>query len=201
MQIQESIDADFPEHSLSRRQVLIALMAGLASPGAMAAGAGRQAPAGFSLQGTVYERVGRESSIDPVLLYAISCVESAVDGSRPGYIRPYPWTLRYGSRPFYGRSRQEAASELGRILGRGISVDIGLAQINSAWHGHRVKSLYDLLEPRTNLTVAAQILNEQFRRYPKNAFRAIGAYHSMTPERSIRYARHVARLYAALKGA
>lgn len=155
----------------------------------------------FSLSGTVYERVGKESGIDPVLLYAITCVESSVATDDERYIRPYPWTLRAEGRPYYAKTRKDAERELKILQARfkRPNVDVGLAQINTRWHGHRVKNLTDLLDPYTNLTVAAQILNESMNRYPNDAYRAIGAYHSGDPKRGRRYARFVVRVYTSLK--
>ena len=157
---------------------------------------------GFSLKDTLYERVGTEANLDPVLLYALTGVESAGEAGGKGvYMRPYPWTLRYAGRPFYGKTRKDAEDELKRILAsrRNANVDIGIAQINAVWHGHRVKNLLDLLDPYTNLRVAADILNECLARYPRDAFRAIGAYHSGDKKKAERYARFVVRLYTNLK--
>lgn len=156
----------------------------------------------FSLKGTVYEQAGNAARVDPVLLYAISCVESAVDSDkRRGFIRPYPWTLRSSEGPFYGKNRADTERELRRLLRfkPREGVDIGLAQVNTRWHGHRVDDVFDLLDPLTNLTVAAQILNEGMKRFPNDAYRAIGSYHSGDPTRAHRYARYVIRVYTSLK--
>ena len=104
--------------------------------------------------------------------------------------------------PLARSSKETAVAEIDRdanalAIRRNV---IGVAQVNAFWHGHRVKSPFDLLDPQTNLTIAAQILNENFRRYPKDAFKAIGAYHSREPSKSFRYARYVIRVYSALKG-
>lgn len=155
----------------------------------------------FSLAGTVFEKVGLEENIDPVLLYAIACVESAIAAGKQGYIQPYPWTLRYAGRPYYGKTKRDAERELRIIMLREKrpNVDIGIAQINSLWHGHRVKHLTDLLDPYTNLKVASQILNECMKRHPDDVFLAIGTYHSSDPMRAKRYARFVARVYSSVK--
>lgn len=164
--------------------------------------AAASAPAAkFSLKGTVFERVGSEKNLDPVLLYALACIESAVASNAKGFVRPYPWVLRTSSGPYYGKTKEEAVTELNRLLSRRKkrSIDIGMLQINSVWHGHRVKNLVDLLDPYTNLSVAADILNECLARFPNNAFKAIGAYHSSDSRKAARYAKHVARLYSQLK--
>jgi len=154
------------------------------------------------LKGTVFETVGKSANIDPCLLYSIACVESAIAAGKKGYIKPYPWTLRYAGQPYYAKTKSDAERELRIILMREKrpNVDIGLAQVNAFWHAHRVKNPLDLLDPYTNLKIASEILNENFRRFPNDAFKAIGAYHSLDPRRSFRYARYVIRVFSALKG-
>ena len=154
---------------------------------------------GFTLEGTIFEKAGREFNVDPYLLYSISIVESAVDApGRKGHLQPSPWTLRT-DRPFYAASRAEAEIELDRLLRKGRSVDVGLMQINTKWHRRRVANVFDLIDPLTNVRVAASILNELIRRYPKDSVLAIGNYHSSRPERARWYARHVLRVYTNLK--
>lgn len=153
----------------------------------------------FSVKGSIFEAAGRENNIDPVLLYSIALVESAVVApGKKGYLNPFPWTLRT-DKPFYGASKTEAEAELNRLIKTNRSVDVGLMQINTRWHGHRVDRITDLLDPLTNVRVAAQILNEQFARYSDDAERAVGSYHSSDPERSRWYARHVLRVYTELQ--
>ena len=184
---------------LTRRHVVAAAVLAVLAPVPVI---GHAAPT-FSLKDTVFERVGSEKNLDPVLLYALACIESAVASEAKGFVRPYPWTLRTSSGPFYGKTKAEAVAELTRLLTRykKRSVDIGMMQINSRWHGHRVKTLTDLLDPYTNLSVAADILNECLARFPNSAFQAIGAYHSSDSRKAARYAKHVARLYSQLKNA
>lgn len=153
----------------------------------------------FDLTGTIYETAGAEFDIDPVLLYSVALVESAADtedGSDT--ISPYPWTLR-SDKPFYGKTRKEAEAELARILKRGSSVDVGLMQVNTRWHGHRVKNPADLLDPLTNVRTGAAILSERLRATPKDAIKAIATYHSFDPDRGEWYARHVLRVWSRLK--
>ena len=187
------------QSGLSRRHFLLSIAFLPAIPYSAPSSAAEK----FSLKNTVYERVGTETNIDPVLLYVLTCVESAVAVGeiKEGLMQPYPWTLRYAGKPFYGKTKEEAEAKLKAIMAtrRRPNVDIGMAQINSIWHGHRVKNLTDLLDPYTNLKVAADILNECLALYPKDAFRAIGAYHSGNKKKAERYARFVVRLYTTLK--
>lgn len=152
----------------------------------------------FEIHGTVFEKAGIEYNVDPVLLYSVALVESAVDG-RQGFIKPSPWTLRT-SVPYYGKSREEAEKELLRLLKKSRSVDVGMMQINTRWHSHRVNRITDLLDPLTNVRVGAQILSENISRYPQDAALAVGRYHSADPVRARRYANYVFRVYTAIKG-
>lgn len=153
---------------------------------------------GFDLKGTVYEEAGLRYDIDPSLLYAVALVESAVDSDKPGMVNPHPWTLRT-DKPFYGRTREDAEAELRRVLKSGDSVDIGLMQINSRWHSGRVSNVLDLLDPRTNVMVGAQILSERLKATPGDGIRAVATYHSFLPDRGLWYARHVFRVWQKLK--
>lgn len=150
------------------------------------------------LSGTTYEKVGREFDLDPLLLYSVTLVESAVVSNDGTTVSPYPWTLRL-DRPFYEKSRKEAEEELKRVIDRGVGVDVGLMQINTKWHGHRVENVTDLLGPETNLQVGAAILSERLKASPKDALLAIGRYHSFTPSRAQWYAKHVVRVWSRIK--
>lgn len=150
------------------------------------------------LNGTVFDVAGSEYNIDPKLLYSIAVIESAVDADTSRKtVKPYPWTLRT-DKPFYGKSREDAEQELKRLLKKGKSVDVGLMQINTKWHGHRVANPVDLLDPLTNVRIGAQILNERLSALPKDAVKAIGNYHSFDPERAEWYSRYVMRVWSSI---
>lgn len=153
----------------------------------------------IDLQGTVFERAGKKYQIDPVLLYSIAIVESAVNSNSEGQtIEPYPFAIRT-DRPYYPRSREEAEKMLKKLLRKNRSVDVGLCQINTLWHGHRVARIYDLLDPQVNVNVAAKILSECIERHPNDAVAAIGSYHSTNRDRSDNYAKYVLRVYTKIK--
>lgn len=152
----------------------------------------------FDLKDSIYEEAGLRYNIDPTLLYAIAFVESAVDSSELGMVNPYPWALRT-DKPFYGKTRREAEIELRRLLKAGRSVDIGLMQINSRWHKHRVTNVLDLLDSRTNVMTGAQILSERLKASPDDSIKAVANYHSFDPERGRWYARHVFCIWQKLK--
>lgn len=151
------------------------------------------------LSGTIFETAGKSYHVDPALLFSIALVESAVRvGESTGVdtlVTPSPWTLRTLRKPYYAPTREAAKVQLAALLKITKSVDIGLMQINSRWHGHRVKQLSDLLDPQTNVNVGAEILAELFKRHPNDAFAALGKYHSNSPQRGAWYARRVVTVY------
>ena len=157
------------------------------------------ASAAVDLSGTVFETVGHKYRVDPKLLYSISLVESAVKADTQSgkelMVQPSPWTLRTRRKPYYAQSHEDAEKLLLKLLQVNKSVDIGLMQINSRWHAHRVKNVTDLLDPETNVSVAAAILSELIDRYPDNALEVIARYHSGQPARGTWYAKHVLRVY------
>ncbi len=154
----------------------------------------------FSLEGTLFDRIGAEKQIDPYLLYAVTLTESAYSRKLDGSEAPYPWVLRFPDGPEYYDNWGDAEKALLGALSRGVrSVDIGMAQINCKWHCRRVKRPEHLLDPATNLRTCADILNEEFDRTPNNLIQAIGRYHSTDKERNNRYGLTVWNVYRHLK--
>lgn len=154
----------------------------------------------LNLSGTVFEKVGLEKDIDPHILYAIALAESAYSPHKKSRgASPYPWTIRLPDRPIYLTSKNDAERELDRILKYTSHVDVGLMQVNVRWHKHRVKNVKDLLDPETNIRIAADILIENLKRYPNDLIAALGSYHSSTPDRRNRYGLTVYYIYKNLK--
>lgn len=153
----------------------------------------------IDLKGTVFEQVGKEANLNPVLLYAIALCESAYSQTpKDGLVAPYPWVLRSGKTPFYGTGFKDTEIELARLLRSSNAIDVGMMQINIKWNGHRVSQPSDLLDPLTNVRVGAQILNELLSQYPENAIKAIGFYHSKNPGKAAGYGRTVWRVFLKL---
>lgn len=160
--------------------------------------------AGFSapqfLRGTIWEQAAAEHSIDPVLLYSIATWESArkVGNNR---VKPWPYAMNvngYGI-SLYPKSRQEAEKLLTWLMSQGITnIDVGLGQVNLRYHRHRVQEASDLLEPKTNLRVAAAILHESLASSSDREL-AVGRYHSGTTWRARQYGGKVICLYDRLR--
>jgi len=113
----------------------------------------------FTLENTVWERVSHASvcKVPPLLLYSLAIQESR-HSAGGGMIRPHPFALRNAaSGSKYPSTKAEATDLLARYIEEDPLTDIGMMQINLRWNGNRVKSPEMLLDPETNISVAAQI--------------------------------------------
>lgn len=112
-------------------------------------------------------------------------------------ISPWPWALRNGQEAIYAASQEAAKTLLNQAIldKEKYMIDIGLMQINLHWHGHRVNSPAELLDPTTNLNVGAQILSEAIKSSPSDLEIGIGRYHSWNKERARWYGRRVLSIY------
>lgn len=152
------------------------------------------------LSNTPYHVVGTEKGLDPLLLYSVSLAESAFGSSERGKIGPHAWTIR-GKKAHYAESKEKAEQTLKQYLDSGFQgVDVGLMQINVRWNGSRVTSPYDLLDPMTNVRVAADVLKEAMASAPGDPVLGIGRYHHWKEEdRARNYGERVLAIYRNLK--
>ncbi len=148
------------------------------------------------LKNTVFHEASINSEIDGLLLYSISLAESAFSQGN-SMVAPSRYAMRAGDKSYYPKNEAEAKKVLAEILATGAkNVDVGLMQINLRWHGHRVDSPYDLFNPKTNLSVASDILLEAMMSSPTDIKTAIGRYHNWTDAtRSTAYANRVLQIY------
>lgn len=148
-----------------------------------------------SLVGTMYEAPALEYDLDPVLLYSVALAESARGADRQ--LQPWPYTLRVLTEAgFYGQSREEAAQQLHRYLQQHGSVDIGIMQVNTRWHGHRVDDVTQLLDPSVGLRIGAEILREAIDSAPGDLVLGVGRYHNWADEERARnYGRRILAIY------
>ena len=153
----------------------------------------------LDLSGTVFDEAGRRYRLDPLLLYAVALVESGYGSEKQG-VRPWAWALRSSRGSVYAKDRAEAEQVLSTLLGDGLlNVDIGLAQVNLRWHGHRIRQPADLLDPVTNLSVSADILRDALASAPGDLALGVARYHSwLDHDKGERYARRVLRIYQQL---
>lgn len=145
-------------------------------------------------------KAARDAEIDPHLLLAVAFSESqrAVDGGLSA--SPWPWAVNQAGTPHYFATRDEALSFVSESLEAGITnIDISAFQINFLWHGHRVSTVDDLLDPYTSAYVAAGILKEAMRSSPGDLLIGIGRYHSWDDERAMRYGARVLSIFHQLR--
>ncbi|WP_158236033.1 transglycosylase SLT domain-containing protein [Hydrogenovibrio sp. SC-1] len=120
---------------------------------------------------SIFDEVGRNLGIDPIILYGLAVQES----SPPDQHRPWPWTINVAGKGYWFNTKSEAVEAIKIATRLGIqNIDIGMMQINWKWHGHHFKSYSEALDPKRNLETAASIL-KTFKNYP--IFVAIGKYH------------------------
>lgn len=127
--------------------------------------------------------------------------ESKMVAGDDGAVRPWPWTVNSPRGPRRFKNKHEALKYIRTLIEEeGVeNVDIGMMQINVRWNGHRTKyNVADLLEPETNIRVAAQILSEELQR-SRDLHLAVGRYHSPHKERAERYAGTVFSLLGPIK--
>lgn len=126
-----------------------------------------------------YQLAADEVGIPSEVLYAVALTESGFK-LNDSQVRPWPWTLNVAGRSHYFKTKADACTFLNQTLQSTSAkrVDVGLGQVNYGYHGHRVNSACDLLDPYLNLEIAAYILKEQRRSGEGDWLLAIGRYHS-----------------------
>lgn len=138
-----------------------------------------------------FKEASADYKIDPYLLYALALLESG--RYFHGLSFPYPWSINYRGRAYFYKSKEDAAKALKEFLmlpGR-VKPDVGFCQISIRYHGKRVSSPYELLDPLTNLRVGASILREAIDSTPDFVL-GVGRYHTWSnKEAAIRYGKKV----------
>jgi hypothetical protein len=150
------------------------------------------------LAGTQWERIGRAHGLDPRLLYAVALLESGRSGAAG--VTPWPWVVNTPGGPRYFESESEARAALATLLTthRPVDLDVGLMQVNLYWHGARVSSPAVLLDPVTNLELAAGVLASALRSAPADPALGAGRYHSWDPARARPFGERALALARAL---
>jgi soluble lytic murein transglycosylase-like protein len=97
--------------------------------------------------------------------------------------------IKAGPRRYASKFAAEQA--LAHIIRQGIrNVDVGIMQVNLYWHGDKVANAAQLLDPKTNISVAAHYLKDLNTK--NNISKTVADYHA--PANAVRgkaYADHV----------
>ncbi|WP_223250779.1 transglycosylase SLT domain-containing protein [Rhodanobacter denitrificans] len=146
---------------------------------------------------SLWSQVGKAAGVDPLLLYSVALVESKAlypDGK----VAPTPWLFRVNDHLVRGKRHDvqlamAAASQFGSAV-----QDVGIMQVYYPMHRDAVRDPLTLLNPRTNITVAAKILREGMRRTHDRVL-GVGYYHSHTPSLARDYGSAVLTVYQRLQ--
>lgn len=147
---------------------------------------------------SLWAQVGKEFGVDPLLLYSIALVESK--SLHPGGdIGPTPWLFRVNDHLVVGEQHHvqmemAVASQLNAAV-----QDVGIMQVYYPMHRGAVRDPLSLLDPKTNISVAAKILHEGMHE-TSDPVLGVGYYHSHTPQLARDYGTAVMTVYQRLKG-
>jgi len=148
-----------------------------------------------------WQAAANEAAVDVLFIYALTLVESMRYQGDNQQVAPSPFVIRSdveGAKYFGTKAEAHAAIEQYFLSYPDGSLDIGPAQINTRYHGHRVEKLTDLLDLGTNLKIAGQILAENMKT-ADSLFQAVGRYHTWADQdRATDYADKVFRIYRNL---
>lgn len=130
------------------------------------------------------------------VLRAVALVETGRSVS--GTLKPWPWAIHAAGEGNWFSQREEALRHAQENIAQGRrNVDLGCFQINFHWHGHQFISLEQMIDPAQNADYAASLLAQHKARHGTWE-RAVGAYHSATPDHANRYIARFQQIYALL---
>jgi len=146
---------------------------------------------------SLWSEIGKASGVDPLLLYSIALVESKAlypDGK----VAPTPWLFRVNDHLVRG-DRHDVQLAMAEASQFGSAVqDVGIMQVYYPMHRDAVRDPLTLLNPRTNITVAAKILRDGMRQ-TRDRVLGVGYYHSHTPALARDYGAAVLAVYRRLQ--
>lgn len=136
-----------------------------------------------------YRSAAENIPVNPTVFYALAILESGQSERTPGY-RPWPWTLTVDKKPYYFDTRVAAETFLKQALkSRPAQLGIGLFQIEHRFHAHRFPGIGSMLDPYENTRVAAEIFREALDQEDGDVWKAVGRFHSATPQYAQAYQR------------
>ncbi len=148
---------------------------------------------------SLWAQIGKAYGLDPLLLYSVALVESK-SLYPDGRVAPTPWLFRVDDHLVRG-DRQHVQLQMAAASQFGSAVqDVGIMQVYYPMHRDAVRDPLTLLDPRTNITVAAKILRDGMHR-TRDRVMGVGYYHSRTPSLARGYGTAVLTVYDRLKTA
>lgn len=134
----------------------------------------------------LFTRHSKAAKVPKPMVLAIARQESGLN----------PLCINIEGQDYTPANRAEAEAIIRKAEAEKRSYDVGLMQINSQWIRKWKMDPVDLLDPDTNIRLGIKILRQEIDRHGLN-WKAVGAYHSPTPERAMQYA---SRVYARMNG-
>lgn len=134
----------------------------------------------------LFTRYSKAAKVPKGLVVAIARQESGLN----------PLCINIEGRDYAPANRAEAEEIIRKAEAEKRSYDVGLMQINSQWIRKWKMDPVALLDPETNIRLGIKILRQEIERHGMN-WKAVGAYHSPTPERAMQYA---SRVYSRMQG-
>ena len=139
----------------------------------------------------------RAHGIPSQLLASIARVESGRRDQASGTFNPWPWTINAdGQGYFYETKAQAVAAALSERQHVAKSIDVGCMQISLTYHPDAFASLDMAFDPASNAEYGARFLMQLYEKtnsWPK----AVGMYHSATPELGLDYQEKVYAVWPA----
>ncbi len=134
------------------------------------------------------------------LLTAISLAETGrwQKGARENLA--WPWTVTAHGRGQHFETKEEALLEVEILMTEGVrNIDVGCMQINLKYHEDAFETLSEALDPKANTEYASRFLKRLYE-VEETWMGAVGAYHSSTPERNLKYRAKLARIWGEAGG-
>ncbi|MDT3723103.1 transglycosylase SLT domain-containing protein [Pseudomonas oryzihabitans] len=129
-----------------------------------------------------YQLAAHQAGIPSEVLYAVALQESGTRLRGQGMqLMPWPWTLNVAGAGYRFATRADACTAfmVALNIAGAKRVDVGIAQVDMCWNGHRFGrgvSPCEAINPYKNLEVAAQMLAE-LRAQGGDWINVAGRYH------------------------
>lgn len=131
----------------------------------------------------------------PGLLLAIARSESGRPLPPAKGLQPWPWAIDADGLAMFSDDEASALAWTRARLAAGARfVDVGCLQVNLQMHPGAFASLEEAFDPATNADYAARFLSSLAGELGGNWYKAVGWYHSRTPELADAYRERVAAI-------
>jgi hypothetical protein len=133
------------------------------------------------------------------LLRAVSLVESGRWSQQHRSKIAWPWTVMAEGKGRYLPNREAAVAEVEALQAKGVrNIDVGCMQVNLYYHPKAFRSLHEAFDPATNVAYASNYLIS-LQRQQRSWIRAVGRYHSATPQLAHRYREKVLNEWRSIR--